>query len=671
MGVPVVSQTITYTDPKTGETKKYRTTNTEVARQVEDIERSGYVVDSIESASTGHKKQYSYTYNKSSGGGVQYGGKPVDDSGSKDEVKQEINEDFLNRYQGTYVTVTYRDEYGEVKRVTTQDVRGTVEDIRSRGGSVYGEVAYVEVDNPNPDKPGSIVYDNYREVYSSDPIIVRDRQRYEETGNIPQWFREEVRVPEQVRAVGASDEYINQMYRVRIGQVSAEDANAYFSSVVMPEKIKSLPDTADVGGEIWYYKQFGVFEGGLSWNEYKRNNPSAKIEMVNGEVQVKVKSAEQVVYDNEREDIRSRWSGERGLKDQVLEFGRFWFSGFTPENLLYHKTIGGAISDNPDKILDDYTSSIIRTDKALKDAGWLGVFGRSYEPGGFGFIGTTTAVFIGGFQLVGAAGSGAAGTTTGKVLSGFASKAPWVTGGIMSGLTGAEIGYTFAARGKDAGIEKSFERASQFGLALGMGYMSSRGPMSVFPKPKYEVVVAPDSGVVAAKKYLFSVGNRPVGYYGRAVGVKTGLEPDFTKYNGIGIPQRTGVVYTYNKNFNPVVKAGVEPIPHSMAMVPYSPQSLTIFKPSFNIFFKDVISTGVVPGDPESFVFGKMNIPKFNRIVESGFVVKDKGTPVELRKPIGFNKVIEGKSGIDFISHKGYPLGEKESVDWMDKGIPK
>jgi len=69
MGVPIVSQTITYTNPRTGETSKYRTTNYEIANQVEDIQKSGFIIDKIESASKSHKRQYTAIYNRSSGGG--------------------------------------------------------------------------------------------------------------------------------------------------------------------------------------------------------------------------------------------------------------------------------------------------------------------------------------------------------------------------------------------------------------------------------------------------------------------------------------------------------------------------------------------------------------------------------------------------------------------------
>ena len=64
MGVPIVSQTITYTNPRTGETKKYATTNIQLAAQVKDIQQSGFIIDKIEGASTGHKRQYTVNYSR-------------------------------------------------------------------------------------------------------------------------------------------------------------------------------------------------------------------------------------------------------------------------------------------------------------------------------------------------------------------------------------------------------------------------------------------------------------------------------------------------------------------------------------------------------------------------------------------------------------------------------
>jgi len=90
MGVPIVSHTITYTNPRTGETSKFRTTNIQLQNQIDDIQKSGFIIDKIESASTLKNKPYNVNYTRSSGGGGSGGSSSSNTKKEETKIVEEI-----------------------------------------------------------------------------------------------------------------------------------------------------------------------------------------------------------------------------------------------------------------------------------------------------------------------------------------------------------------------------------------------------------------------------------------------------------------------------------------------------------------------------------------------------------------------------------------------------
>ena len=60
------------------------------------------------------------------------------------------------------------------------------------------------------------------------------------------------------------------------------------------------------------------------------------------QAQVETWKYQERLIQEEQEGIRRRMSGEEGIGGHLLEFGRFWYTGFTPENLMWHRQIGEA-----------------------------------------------------------------------------------------------------------------------------------------------------------------------------------------------------------------------------------------------------------------------------------------------------------------------------------------
>lgn len=389
-------------------------------------------------------------------------------------------------------------------------------------------------------------------------------------------------------------------------------------------------------------------------------------------------------YEIHKEQTRERM--QRGGAEGVAEMFRFWASGIlSPSNLLYSGTVGEIIFGEPDgkgeRLLDIHARTTYGLDvearKAEKSYGTVGaifaVGKESYKPGGFGFIGTISALFVGAYGLIGKAGMATPGIV-GKTLTAFATKSPWVAGGVLSGLTGVEIGMTKAY--EDAGIVEPgrtgkliTERVGQIGLAIGMGYMAASpktmGQMEILPGKKTLVGVERTlpSGLklqtVGYKKYVDVFGKRffipktfkPI--------VSRTIDPALNLYR---IPQKTGIVSQRG------IVPYAETIPREFGLVPYRggvPSTQLGFKlaipPSFFIssFGKD-ISVG--------FVYVKPSIVKQPT---SKPIIDFSKTPAEFRKPFSFREIIgKPKAMPDITKHVGYPFVEKPIVDEQIKQIP-
>ena len=198
------------------------------------MEASGYRIDNIESASTSHKRQYSYIYNRSGGGGVKKGDTKVAESPAElvqPKIKEDISaeeqdkqtERFYQETKGNPFKVEWRDVSGKTFSTHTSDLKGTVEDIGSPDGA-FGEVVSIRRVDPSGSSGGVVYYDpdvrssptiNERMEKERDKIKKEDRFSYTTAGKIPESFK--VDVPEDVKFLGLEKQYTEASYKNYLG----------------------------------------------------------------------------------------------------------------------------------------------------------------------------------------------------------------------------------------------------------------------------------------------------------------------------------------------------------------------------------------------------------------------------------------------------------------------
>ena len=96
-------------------------------------------------------------------------------------------------------------------------------------------------------------------------------------------------------------------------------------------------------------------------------------------------------FDWEKAGIERRMSGKEGIKGHALEFGRFWYSGFTPENFAWSGTISEAVWGEKD-IAGQLAGTYQSIEASRKTYGWAAPYIKPYEPGGAGFYSFLLAV---------------------------------------------------------------------------------------------------------------------------------------------------------------------------------------------------------------------------------------------------------------------------------------
>ena len=354
--------------------------------------------------------------------------------------------------------------------------------------------------------------------------------------------------PGQVVTGGRVKEYYTDIYSATAEEYSTFKSSIKETPVTSDKYIKRDGTYYQLTPELEYIIKFGepkevkellnslsrpdIFEEKIN-QAYRSLTPTEKEKyrssFVPGYVSP-VAPVEPTAFEKEKEAIRQRWSGEKGIFEQVLEFGRFWASGLTsPENILYHKTIGEVAFDpaslfglpsvttkkdkeaQKERILGDYTVSIMGLESARKKGeGFFGetfeVFKESYKPGGFGFTGTLVAVVPTAFK-----GLGLLKGTGGAILS---KGIPIAVMGGMSTIAGVDIGYTYAMEEKGllpekSGLKKVFGYGTHLAVAIGIGSIVAKGPMEILPKPG--ILTREYPGVVSGQK-AFDVFGRPITY---------------------------------------------------------------------------------------------------------------------------------------------------------------
>jgi len=162
--------------------------------------------------------------------------------------------------------------------------------------------------------------------------------------------------------------------------------------------------------------------------------------------------------------------------------------------------------------------------KQIKEGDVVGGWWKVAEPGMMIPISFGVGASIGTiFRGVSAAAVGVKGIT-GKVLSGFATKGPWVIGGTFAGLTGADIGMTAAYEEKElvpkgTTMAKTAQYSTQL-IATGLGARWAMNYKHVpkFDVSRYQVMGKPE--MIKAQRYMPLFGKQ-IRYGSKMYGLKT------------------------------------------------------------------------------------------------------------------------------------------------------
>ena len=221
------------------------------------------------------------------------------------------------------------------KQRTSEIIKGTMDRFKSQGitPDTLKDYSYVEVGGRrfygnDPHAWNAMIdYASGFSVQAQITVQRAERRRYDITGEVPEYVKSQIEYEPGSEYKPLEADFERIAYEQHLGIISEEQAQQEFT-----EK---------------YYETYPI-------------------------------QTETSEFETEQEAIRQRWSGEKGIGEQVLEFGRFWASGITsPENILYHKTIAEAIfgeeEGKKERILGDYTSSILGLEEAKEPLGFYQV----------------------------------------------------------------------------------------------------------------------------------------------------------------------------------------------------------------------------------------------------------------------------------------------------------
>lgn len=361
-------------------------------------------------------------------------------------------------------------------------------------------------------------------VYSSSYLM--DKRKYVNQGIIPQSFRDSINIPSDITDAALRNRYIKESYEVYLGIKSSDEAERDFNS---------------------FYQ-----------------------DQMNQQLSTQHMSAEDKKREQELEEIRKRWSGEAGPIGWLQEGVRYTSASLLRPDILF-KSIGEIIDvdswrlnpfetpvprskESKERLLSDYYEGLIPLETARKKGGDYGVLSdifnvgvESYKPGGFGFIGTLSAGFVG---LGG--GLGALTGTGGSILQ---TGVPLALGGGMSAIVGADIGYKKAL--EDAGLAppKTTQKEitnilGQVGLAAGFGYAATRP--TTLPRSKIAVTEYP-GGVYSGQRY-YEVLGRPI-KYGREIFITEPIIPKYYSQPNIGTSTSNIISYKPPTRYGPTEPA--------------------------------------------------------------------------------------------------------------------
>jgi len=321
----------------------------------------------------------------------------------------------------------------------------------------------------------------------------RAKGEYGRTGIIPSFI--DVDIPKSVSAAGAGEEYRRLSYELSVGVKSEEEITEEWQDI-MSGKVSAMPDVDKPGGEIWWYKKYGGEEGtGV------KLKPDEKIEIRDGQAVI-------VPVTISKPKERSVWDIGDWTEDFVGTLSAGVSDIFSLERPQY---VYASLSRPIDK---DYWKPETQEMRAIREYGreeWRRIWKeRDILGGAARIIGSPLVLppvsfgvgagLATGFRLVGMS------KAPGAAL--FASKGPWVTGAVISGTVGADIGLTAAKE-----EQKLVPPGTTIGKIVIYGaafYSAYLGAISVAGYTPTKAVGRDPYGNVYLRQYLTTFRGKPV-----------------------------------------------------------------------------------------------------------------------------------------------------------------
>lgn len=276
---------------------------------------------------------------------------------------------------------------------------------------------------------------------------------------------------------------INNMRDSLLSQYNNIDPNSSYSfngkvisGVEAKNILKERIDALDVENQGLINQRYNIVESSQEQQSIISGFPLESIYEPTGEDSFNVLTPDMIVnlkeeelYKTKREELVERMTGKMGGGPAVLEEIRFITGAF-----IHPGDIGAIISNiitgDSERIIDIYAKQVY--DFESKDIPSL--FFESYKPGGWGFLATSAASLVGINSLLGSIG---AATGAGGMI--VAENLPWVVGGAMSSIVGAELGLNKAL--EDMGelppgstAELIGRRSAELAVMAGAGIVASR-----------------------------------------------------------------------------------------------------------------------------------------------------------------------------------------------------
>ena len=269
---------------------------------------------------------------------------------------------------------------------------------------------------------------------------------------------------------------------------------------------------------VWYkeHAQFGIEgEEKKSWSEIQKEQPFWELTVKDGEPVIETPdTSEKLLLKWHRakyEDV-DPVTGFVGKYSAALIHGTF-----DPE--FWIKLVRGG----PEEARVVVARGERRVDPLIEEGKW-GEYALSVVTSpGYTNIVLPFAAGVGlgiAFTGIGLAAKTATGTTS-KILSHFARKVPYVYGGIISGMVGADIGYT-AAMEKHGMVEPdtTLAKISRYGTQFGFAIAGARWATGYKPIVAYRPA---GTEVLQAQKFLTTFRGKPIIPYGKPSYVARGM----------------------------------------------------------------------------------------------------------------------------------------------------